>query len=209
MPRPDVRLPLLDAAERLFAERGIATVSDRQVAEAAGNSNHSAVRYYFGGRVGLLEALVERHHAEVEPAQERMFERSDSLLGDVRALVIPLTEVFAAQPTPSWRARCLQQVMTDPATADLMRSSAGRYPTSTRIVASVAQRLSHLDPRTVEARGRLTLYLVISACAEIEERAQASGEPARWAEAGAFLCDAVGGLLQAPVTTPLTAPAAD
>ncbi|MDN4175359.1 helix-turn-helix domain-containing protein [Nocardioides sp. SOB77] len=200
MPRPDVRLPLLDAAERLFAERGIATVSDRQVADAAGNSNHSAVRYYFGGRSGLMEALLDRHHAAVEPAQRRMFEESDSLLGDLRALVIPVTETFAALPTPSWRARFLRQAMTDPATAELVRERSREFPTATAIVASAARRLAHLDPAVVEGRTRLTVHLVGSACAEIEERAQASGEPARWAEAGTFLCDAVGGLLQAPVT---------
>ena len=52
------RNALLDAAERLFAESGVAQVSDRRVAEAAGNTNHSAVRYYFGGREGLLKAMV-------------------------------------------------------------------------------------------------------------------------------------------------------
>ena len=140
MPRPDARGPLLDTAERLFAEQGIPTVSDRQIADAAGNSNHSAVRYYFGGRTGLLHALMDRHRDEVEPAQERMFERSDSLLGDVRALVIPLTDALGALPTPSWRARFIRQAMHDPATADLMRES-GRFAMSVRIVASAARRL--------------------------------------------------------------------
>ncbi len=200
MPRPDARVPLLDAAERLFAERGIATVSDRQVAEGAGNSNHSAVRYYFGGRTGLVEALLERHRAAVEPAQQRMFAQSDSLLGDVRALVIPLTDSFAELPTPSWRARFLQQALSDPTTTELMRAGTGRFPTSGRIVVSAAERLAHLDRGVVEARARLTAHVVITACAEIEERAQVSGEPPPWRAAGTFLCDAVGGLLQAPVT---------
>ncbi|MCO8277551.1 hypothetical protein M1L60_43930 [Actinoplanes sp. TRM 88003] len=33
----------------------------RQVGEAAGNANHSAVRYHFGGRDGLLRAMISRH----------------------------------------------------------------------------------------------------------------------------------------------------
>ncbi|UMG91104.1 TetR/AcrR family transcriptional regulator [Nocardioides sp. TF02-7] len=206
MPRPDARLPLLDAAERLFAERGVPTVSDRQIAEAAGNSNHSAVRYYFGGRAGLVEALLERHHEAVEPARQRMFAQSDSVLGDVRALVIPLTDTLATLPTPSWRARFLRQALNDPATTELMRASGVEFHTPARIVASVTSRLAHLDRGVVEARARMTVHLVSATCAEIEERSQASGEPPPWSDVGGFLCDAVGGLLQAPVTATFRAP---
>lgn len=201
MPRPDARQPILDAAERLFAEHGIATVSDRAIAEAAGNSNHSAVRYYFGGRAGLIQALLERHYASVEPRQSVMFEHSDSLLGDIRALVIPLTDAFAELPTPSWRARFLRQALNDPSTAELMRDGGGRDVTSARIVASAAERLSDLDRSVVQSRARLMAHVVSTACAEIEERAELSGEPARWSEAGSFLCDAITGLLQAPITS--------
>ncbi|WP_193605529.1 TetR/AcrR family transcriptional regulator [Nocardioides dongkuii] len=200
MPRPGVREPLLDAAERLFGEHGIPTVSDRQVAEAAHSSNHSAVHYYFGGRTGLLQALLDRHHEAVEPGQRRMFEESDSLLGDVRALVIPLTDVLAELPAPSWRARFLRQALLDPGTAELLREGSRWSGTSARIVASAAERLSDLDPAIVEARTRLVVYVVATACAEYEERVQRSGEPPRWADTGAFLCDAIAGLLQAPIS---------
>ncbi|MCD4532826.1 TetR family transcriptional regulator [Nocardioides sp. cx-169] len=200
MPRPDVRQPLLDAAERLFAARGISTVSDRQVAEAAHNSNHSAVRYYFGGRTGLLEALLDRHAASVEPAQQRMFAQSDSLLGDVRALVIPVTDALDELPFPSYRARFLRQAMHDPTTAELMRDRE-RFAASTRIVASAAERLASVDPRVIRGRARLTAHVVSTACAQIEEDAERTGERPRWSEVGAFLCDAVAGMLQAPVST--------
>lgn len=90
---------LLDAAERLFAEAGIAQVSDRRVAEAAGNTNHSAVRYYFGGREGLLRALIARHAAAVEEPRRAMSESSGSVLDDIRSLVVPTTTVLAALPS--------------------------------------------------------------------------------------------------------------
>ncbi len=206
MARHDARERLLDAAERLFAERGIPTVSDRQVAEAGGNTNHSAVGYYFGGRDGLLVALVHRHHEGLEPEYRRLFEASDSLVGDIRALVLPLTASFAALPSPSWRARFLHQALNDPPTAAMLRERGDRDSVVAEIVRSAVARLAHLDQTIVEARARMTTHLVSTSCSELEERAATSGDPPRWPEAGAFLCDAIAGLLQAPIHEQVVAP---
>lgn len=51
---------LLDVAERLFAERGIASVSLRQIVLEGGQGNLSAAHYHFGSRDALIRALVER-----------------------------------------------------------------------------------------------------------------------------------------------------
>ena len=195
----DTRSALLDAAERLFAEDGIAHVSDRRVAEAAGNTNHSAVRYYFGGREGLLRALVERQLSSVEPERARLFAASDSLLGDLRALVLPVTDALAELPHPSWRARFINQSRHDPLAAGLVHT-AESAPVAAAIVRSVLDRLAHLDREIVEGRAGLMVHIVTTACAQIEERAHRSGEPAQWHGAGRFLCDALAGMLQAPIT---------
>ncbi|MCL3816946.1 TetR/AcrR family transcriptional regulator [Aeromicrobium wangtongii] len=198
MPRADASAELLDAAERLFAENGIAAVSDRKIAEAAGNSNHSAVRYYFGGRDGLLDALLDRHLTGLEPARKALFEQSDSLLGDVRALVLPVTSAFAALPTPSYRARFLQQAYAYPAAVALLMAKRDRAPIAASVIASVARRLEHLDPTIVNARMRLMTHILTTACADIEARG--TDEP-QWSQTGDFLCDAIAGLLQAPITS--------
>jgi AcrR family transcriptional regulator len=198
MPRADASGELLDAAERLFAQHGIAVVSDRRIAEEAGNSNHSAVRYYFGGRDGLLDALLDRHLTGLEPARQALFAESDSLLGDLRALVMPVTSAFAALPAPSWRARFLQQAYTDPATVALLTAKRDRAPVAARILRSVVQRVDHLDRDIVTARVHLMTHILTTACADIEA-SQAPAPP--WSSAGDFLCDAIAGLLQAPITT--------
>lgn len=201
MPRHDARHELLDAAERLFAVHGIPNVSDRRIAEAAANTNHSAVRYYFGGRPGLLRALLDRHQDALEPERARLFAESDSLLGDIRALVLPLTTLYAELPIPSWRARFLDQAQHDPTTADLVREvGAVHAPAAKEIVGSVVDRLAHLDRAVVEGRATLMVHIVSSACAEIEGRAERSGEQPPWSQTGTFLCDAIAGMLQAPIT---------
>ena len=50
-------LALILAAERLIAEHGSAIVSLRQITEAAGVSNTSAINYHFGSREALLLAV--------------------------------------------------------------------------------------------------------------------------------------------------------
>lgn len=206
MSRPSAaRTALLDAAERLFAAEGIATVSDRRIAEAAGNSNHSAVGYYFGGRHGLLEALISRHLGAVEESRRAIFEQSDSLLGDIRALVVPATNALADLPRPSHRARFIRQAMNDPAAFPLWRSAETTAQTAVLITRSIVARLGHLHAGVVTGRATLMAQVVTNACAEVEARAERDGTDPRWHDVGAFLSDALAGMLAAPVTNPLTA----
>jgi AcrR family transcriptional regulator len=85
----------MDAAERLFAERGIDAVSLRTINAEAGYSV-AALHYHFATRDGLIRALLAR-------AQPRMFaerarriealshEREPALESIVAALLLPLT----------------------------------------------------------------------------------------------------------------------
>ena len=64
---------MLDAAARLFAERGIAGVGLRAITAAAG-ANIAAVNYHFGSKEGLLEALFERRAKPIAEARLRLLE---------------------------------------------------------------------------------------------------------------------------------------
>ncbi|MER5840045.1 TetR family transcriptional regulator [Streptomyces prasinus] len=203
------RTALLDAAERLFAQSGISHVSDRKVAEAAGNTNHSAVGYYFGGREGLLRALITRHLRALEEPRRAMFERSDSLLDDVRSLVVPMTDTLAELPQPTWRARFVSQAMHDPVATELFYDMAAEAPTAALIVRSVVSHLGHLPRNIVRGRATLMSHIVMSACAEMEERGERDGEPPHWRAAGDFLSDSLAGMLTAPVSRRSDTPSAE
>lgn len=203
MPRVETRVDLLDAAERLFAEHGIAPVSDRRVAEAAGNSNHSAVRYYFGGREGLLEALIERHHSAVQPVRRALRAESRSLLDDVRAMVVPQVGAVEQLGAPSWRARFLAQAYVDPYVKRVIRRLGHDPVTGGTVFDAIRERLAHLDQRVVEPRAALMGHMVVTVCATLEER-EADGQEVDWEGAKWFLCDAITGMLEAPVSRPPT-----
>ena len=49
---------ILETAEQLFAERGIAVVPLRDVGLAAGQKNNVAVQYHFGDRETLMKAII-------------------------------------------------------------------------------------------------------------------------------------------------------
>jgi AcrR family transcriptional regulator len=62
MPRDatETRERLLAEARRLFATRGVFETTSREIVEAAGQRNVSALTYHFGSREGVLRAILLR-----------------------------------------------------------------------------------------------------------------------------------------------------
>jgi AcrR family transcriptional regulator len=68
------RQALLDAAERLFAERGVNWVSMREIVRASQQHNTSAALYHFGSREALIVAVVGASHRQCDAASARRTE---------------------------------------------------------------------------------------------------------------------------------------
>ena len=121
-PRGAARLVIVQAAERLFAERGIEAVSLRDVNLAAGQRNHSAAQYHFGDRAGLIAAVFEARMTAINEHRHRLLaELATDACGVpalVHALVAPLVDAVAA--TPSWYGRFLARARWDTLAADVL-----------------------------------------------------------------------------------------
>src|SRR5574337_324917 len=78
------REAIMDAAERLFAERGIDAVSLRTINVEAGYSV-AALHYHFATRDGLIRALLDR-------AQPPMLERRAQMVAGLGVLPAPPLE---------------------------------------------------------------------------------------------------------------------
>ncbi|MDQ3029359.1 MAG: TetR family transcriptional regulator [Actinomycetota bacterium] len=99
---------LLDAAERLFAAKGFAGPSLREITLAAGHRNASAVAYHFVDRQGLLDAVWHRRTQITNARRLQMLSEIERTgrAGDLRALVeahvLPLTEEMARHDRSCW-----------------------------------------------------------------------------------------------------------
>ncbi|MBF6351285.1 MULTISPECIES: TetR/AcrR family transcriptional regulator [Nocardia] len=197
------RQALLDSAEELFATHGIDSVSNRRVAEHAGQSNHSAVNYYFGDRDELLRALVERYREPVRRIRAELFARlpaDPSLTENLQCLILPVTGHIGALPAPTWRARLQRQLAMTPSTAAMLVESAREDDISDRVIARIHESLAAVPAPVRAGRERIVGRMIIDICAEYETRISEGSQPAEWTALGYFLTDACAGLLSAAVS---------
>ena len=98
MTRTDVRGDLVAAAERLFAARGIDAVSLREVVAEAGATNASAIQYHFGGRPGLVRAVLDKHGPAVEARRHALLDGYEARgVADLRELVAAYVRPLATE----------------------------------------------------------------------------------------------------------------
>lgn len=96
---PETRKLILDTAEELFAARGYASTSLREIAERAA-VNQALVGYYFGSKEGLFHAIFRRGAERIGETRlallEELERRSDRPLTAeeiVRAFLLPAIDV--------------------------------------------------------------------------------------------------------------------
>ncbi|MFI0467317.1 TetR family transcriptional regulator [Saccharopolyspora sp. 5N102] len=199
------REQILAAAERLFAEHGVFAVSNRQVSEAAGQGNNTAVGYHFGTKADLVRAIARRHSEQIERLRLTMVAEADGST-DVRdwvaCLVCPVTEHLAALGSPTWFARFGAQVMTDPALREIMIDESLTAPSLLTVLDGLNRCLPDLPVDVRLERGDMARQLMVHMCAE-RERALAEGTATprnNWQDAASGLIDAIVGMWLAPVT---------
>jgi AcrR family transcriptional regulator len=196
---------ILTAAERLFAEYGVLAVSNRQVSEAAGQGNNTAVGYHFGTKADLVRAIARRHSAPIEEIRQRMLaeiEDSTDVRDWISCLIHPVAEHLAATGSPTWFARFGAQIMTEPSLRPIMVEESLSSPSLVRIVEGVRRCLPDLPAEVRAERSDMARQLLVHMVAE-RERALAEGIPtprATWHAAADGIVDALVGLWLAPVT---------
>jgi len=101
-PGIEAKTRILDAAELLLGERGLEGASLREISAAAGQANTSAVQYHFGGKEGLIAALIAREVDRFEPRRRELLAAIEARgkPADVRevlkVLFLPLAEASDA-----------------------------------------------------------------------------------------------------------------
>ena len=205
----DTRAQILDAAERLFAERGFRGTSVRAITDLAG-ANLAAVGYRFGSKAELLAAVIRR---VVEPIIAAQVAGLDLLLAQtpdppvaelVAAFAGPLFDEMPADAEDGARtSRLIVTIFGDP--AEEMRSWTGSAEDTVgdRYLAAFGRALPGLSPPELWFRMRGILAVVAVDRVEVYNRptpgcpSPVAGEAARrWAIT--FLAAA----MSAPPTSP-------
>ena len=197
------RARILTTAERLFAEQGLFSVSNRQISEAAGQGNNTAVGYHFGTKADLLRAIVQQHTAPMELLRRQLLQHHghSTVLRDwVSCVVLPFTEHLSALGTPSWYARFAAQLMTDPKMRELAGAELHDAPVFYAVIDGLHRCLPDLSPQIRRQRDDMARTLTVQICAQREHTLPADAEQARvaWSVTAASLIDAIEGLYSAP-----------
>lgn len=199
------REAILHAAERLFAEHGVFAVSNRQISEAAGQGNNTAVGYHFGSKADLVQAVIRKHTVVIERLRERLLDDmpAESGIRDwVDALIRPSAEHLATLGNPTWFARFSAQVMTEPELRSIMEVESVSTPSLRRTLDGLYACLPELPSHVRSERSGIAHQLMVHVPAE-RERALAEGRStarSSWQDAATGLVDAVVGVWTAPVT---------
>jgi TetR/AcrR family transcriptional regulator, regulator of cefoperazone and chloramphenicol sensitivity len=107
---------LLEAATRLFSERGFRKVTVRQICQAA-DANVAAVNYHFQDKTGLYRAVLERGIAlirETTELSQRVPEGTTAPEDRLRVFIQTVIERMMRSGTDGWLARILRQELANP-----------------------------------------------------------------------------------------------
>ncbi|MCU4652060.1 TetR family transcriptional regulator [Roseibacterium sp. SDUM158016] len=84
---------LLDAAERLFAERNYQTVTLKEIAAEA-NANVGQIAYHFGKKETLVRETIQRRAGELNRERIALLEQYEELVGPANVEVEPLVRAL-------------------------------------------------------------------------------------------------------------------
>ncbi|WP_182345585.1 TetR/AcrR family transcriptional regulator [Tomitella gaofuii] len=178
------RAAMIDAAERIVAERGLTALTLRAVQEAAGQSNKSAANYHFGTRDGLVGAVLAERMDPIAVHRQAMLDALDAeppthpeamLRALAEAFVVPLARRVLLVPGSAY-ARFLAQSMVSPELAGLITEHSTLFTveeTRRRMVAvlTAAGTRPGLDEETARWRTAGLLGHVVGALAAAEAAA--------------------------------------
>jgi AcrR family transcriptional regulator len=196
---------ILDTAERMFAERGIHEVSNRQISEAAGQGNNTAVGYHFGTKTDLIRAILRRHSSAIEERRAELVaaaQGSRELRDWVECLVRPSTDYLASRGVPTWMARFNAQLMTDPALREEVYDELLIPASMLEIIDALNECIGAQSMPVRMERGAMARILIVQMLADYERDLADGRATARtsWHDVATGLIDGIVGIWTAPVT---------
>jgi AcrR family transcriptional regulator len=203
---------ILAAAERLFAERGIAGVSLRTIVTEVG-ANAAAIHYHFGSKEALIEAVFARRATQIAEARLRWLEaarhgpdRRRRLEGIVRAFLEPgLLGGADTDEGAALFARIRARLVTE--SGDFARQLLARHfdESSRAFLQALEKTLPHLTAEDIAWRFHCMLGIMVYTMANpgrIQSITEGACDPSELRSALAHLVPIVTEMFLAPSAAP-------
>jgi TetR/AcrR family transcriptional regulator, regulator of cefoperazone and chloramphenicol sensitivity len=147
----ETRKRLLDTAECLFADRGFAATSVREITAGAG-CNLAAVNYHFGGKQNLYREVFRRRLAALREQRIASIHAAREEAGSLEAVLAAFAGTFLEPLVQRGRKRSvldlLQREMLDPQLPPDMYRSEFIEPVSGALVSALVSATPGLDVRS-------------------------------------------------------------
>lgn len=165
---------IVEAAEKIFAEKGFRAMTLRAVTKAA-HVNLAAVNYHFGSKTNLMRAVIQRR---IEPINAERLQRLDALVAQHNPMPIPLEQIFESlfrplfehATTSSGNDRTFMQMigraLTEP--ADFMRNMHKEFfsKLSMRYLCELRRTCPHLSQEALQLRFYLSISTMLGTIIE-------------------------------------------
>lgn len=179
----ETRQQLIDAATRAFAQDGVHAASLVEITRRAGQRNRGAVHYHFGGRDGLLVAVLEEQSPFLARREGELL--AAALAGppdDVAAVIEAIVRPAAELAERGWRGRAYLAVVGELVEQDQDALSdevaaALRHTGGYEVFAALAERLPAMDDALLAERFALTAAFILGAVARRARAGERTSRP--------------------------------
>ncbi len=174
----DTRSALLQSAQRLIAERGLGTVSVKDITRAAGARNPSAVHYHFGNLEALIKEVFAQRYKAIEQARAVRLAKVDEadparrLVALMAAAIAPFMECCLDEEGRLYVRFCLQ-FSSDPRFNLLELVTEYGMPSLISLRAQVAACVPAIPEEVVNARLRQAFSIALVQAADYSRQLEA------------------------------------
>lgn len=158
------RRRFIKAAQKLYAERSIDSVSLNEITVAAGQKNRNALQYHFGNKEGLIQAILDNHADRVAELRQDYAAKDDLSAvppneAAARLLVNPVGEYIKDNPEGVHYVKILSQLAALNSAATNPGAQSGlSFRQVQQLEILIRKATSHLG----EAEQRRRLFLAVS-----------------------------------------------